>query len=85
MTQKLTLTRRQFLHLTAATGGAALLTACGVQTAPEATAIAETNVSVAVPSIGDIKVMAGDVIEYILESDEWEGLFGKVTFHSTFA
>ena len=69
--------RRQFLSLSAAAGGAALLAACGGQVATE-TAVNSSGVTAG--TADEVQVMVKDVIDYALKSDEWPGDFGSVTF-----
>ena len=74
------LSRRRFLAVAAAGGGATLLAACGgANSAPAPTA---TPVPAAAPAAADdeVTVMAQDVIEYVLESEDWEGGYGQVKF-----
>ncbi len=74
------LSRRQFLRLSAMTGGAAILTACGAESvAPAATAVPPTVAPpTAVPNTGS--VIIGDVLDHALKSDDWLGSFGFVKF-----
>ena len=88
------MSRRAFLSWTsrrgiglAVAGGAvpALLAACGnsddpAVTAPPATAAAPTSVSSAPPTVaaGEPRAIVDDVIDFALDSDEWEGNFGFV-------
>lgn len=75
------ISRRQFLRLSAASDGAALLAACGAQATPAPTATS-APASAAVSSGGaggaDIEVMAKDVIDFALESDAWTGQFRRI-------
>lgn len=73
----------------AAGGGALLLVACGggaapstvapATSAPAATAITPTVAAAAAQS-GDVQVIVRDVLDYVLDSSEWAGQYGSVTF-----
>jgi hypothetical protein len=81
-----TMSRRQFLRLSALGSGGALLAACGLRTAPTPTptSIPPTPVPPTVtPAVTEEEeeVIVGDVLEYALASDAWPGAFGFVTFH----
>lgn len=90
--QRTLLSRRRFLTVAAAGGSAALLAACaaGSQPAPAATAIpptpepdpTATPAPAAAPAAAEdeVTVMVSDVLEYVLESDDWEGDYGQVRF-----
>lgn len=93
MSRKQILSRRDFLRLSALSSGGFILAACAApQTAePETTggetadsgtnSIAATATARAVSAaIDEAEVMVKDVVEFKLESDEWEGDFGSVTF-----
>ncbi|MEM7538703.1 MAG: twin-arginine translocation signal domain-containing protein [Chloroflexota bacterium] len=91
-----TLSRRQFLKYGGMGGSALVLAACTINppvgTAPTTKPTDQTSPDVAEPIVKiteapstaldpvDGKVMAGDVIDYTLSSDEWPGMFGSVTF-----
>lgn len=76
--------RRDFLRLSAISSGAVLLAACGANGSdPEPTAGAGGGGSAPTPTVAateEVEVMAQDVLEYLLESDEWSGQYGSVTF-----
>lgn len=87
------LSRRRFLRFSAVSGGVLALAACGGAAEPAATALpptpvppapdpTATPVPVAAEAVeaGEVEVMAGDVIDYILESDDWAGPYGQVRF-----
>ncbi len=79
--------RRQFVRLSAISSGAALLAACGANGGSESTAeTTDDAVSLAVRATStpspesQAEIMAKDVTDFVLSSDEWEGQFGSVTF-----
>ena len=89
------LSRRRFMALSAAAGATLLLAACGDDddeptatsaAAVEATATPEPEATAASGNTPDddvqaeVEVVVGDVVEYSLEPDGWEGPFGSVTF-----
>lgn len=91
--KKKSLNRRQFIQFSTAAGGAALLAACGGSAAPESapapaaepTAVPPTPVPpepTAAPAAADpdVTVMVKDVLDYQLDSADWPGDFGSVTF-----
>lgn len=82
MLKKQTISRRQFIQLSAMSGGALLLAACGggapAESEPAAPSAAASNNSAIAES--DVQVMVGDVLSYTLDSDEWTGMYGSVTF-----
>ncbi|MCP4359204.1 MAG: hypothetical protein GY796_14415 [Chloroflexi bacterium] len=90
MSQKIKLhnsvSRRQFLRLTAISSGAALLAACGANgsgsnAAESSGAATVAPRATATPSPeSEAKVMVEDVLDFVLESDEWAGQYGSVTF-----
>jgi len=81
------ITRRQFLTLSALTSGGLILSACGVEAEPSATdALPLPTATVAAAGEastegdGEIEVLVRDVLDFGLESDEWTGQYGWVTF-----
>lgn len=84
------ISRRQFLSLSAMSGGGLLLAACGASApatatpapvaAPTSSPAAASSGSGAAGGLEEIKVMVGDVLDFALESDQWTGQFGYVTF-----
>jgi len=82
------LSRRQFLKWSAMSSGALALSACVVQpvTMPEgdmgddAPAMEDAGGGHSDDMMADVEVVAGDVLDYTLDSDEWAGPFGSVTF-----
>ena len=76
------ISRRQFLALTTLSGTGLLLAACGGQAAtaePTVTPLPTTAPAVANAS-GDVEIMAKDVLDFALETDQWSGQFGWVKF-----
>ena len=67
------ISRRKFVKLSALTGGAMAIAACssGEESAVAQSAVARTN---------DDEVMVGDVEQYALATDDWEGDYGWVRF-----
>ncbi len=81
--KKQQISRRQFLSLTALSGTGILLAACGGQAAipePTATPLPPTSAPAAANASGDVEVMAKDVLDFALETDEWSGQYGWVKF-----
>ena len=81
--QKQQISRRQFLSLTALSGTGMLLAACGgqVATTPEPTIAPPPTVAPSVANASsDIDIMAKDVLDFALETDDWSGQFGWVKF-----
>lgn len=90
------LSRRRFLQLTALGGSAAVLAACGSSDSevdeptatpepvqdPTATPEPAPEAAEEAPekSEDEINVIVGDVVDFILESDEWAAPYGSVTF-----
>jgi len=90
-----TVSRRQFLRMSALGGSALALVACGAN-APEPTATPAPPTATAVPPTDvpptatpnlpapaaavEAEVLVGDVLDFALTSDEWIGSFGWVTF-----
>lgn len=74
------LSRRQFLSLSAAAGGAAFLAACGGQTAAPAAPASQTSAAGAATGGEGVEVIVKDVLDYTLSSNDWAGDFGSVTF-----
>lgn len=81
--------RRQFLRLGALGGGAVFLAACGgasiappTPTPRPPTPTPEPPTPAPAPAASQIeeKVLVGDVLDYALNSDQWPGAFGFVTF-----
>ena len=81
-----TLSRRQFLRLSALSSGALVLTACGgnVLQPAETPEPAADAAAAAPPAAGSGsnqgEVIVGDVLDHALSSDQWPGAFGFVTF-----
>ncbi len=76
-------TRREFLRLSALSGGAMVLAACGAtrtEEAPPASTIGPRTSTSEDATAGGEEVLVSDVLDYALTSDEWEGPFGFVTF-----
>ncbi len=82
--------RREFMRLAGLGATASLLAACGAGVADQQQAAAtdppdsdsepaEAGDSGAAAEAGEVEVVVGDVIDYMLESDEWPGDFGYVT------
>lgn len=84
--------RREFIRLAGLGATASLLAACGAAnqqrvaatatpgSEPEPTeAPAEAADSGAAATEGEVEIVVGDVMDYMLESDEWPGDFGYVT------
>lgn len=65
------LSRRDFLRLSALSGGAMLLVACGAGGEGGDEIVARTD---------EDEVMVKDVLQYALATDEWEGDYGWVRF-----
>ena len=80
--KKQQISRRQFLSLATLSGTGLLLAACGGQTAaPEPTVVVPPTVAPSVANAGDgIDIMAKDVLDFALETDDWSGQFGWVKF-----
>ena len=80
------ISRRQFLSLSAMSSGGLLLAACGVNTAPPPPTFTPVPVPPTAASASSaatdegIKVMVGDVMDFALETDQWTGQYGFVTF-----
>ncbi len=78
------ISRRQFLRLGTLAGGGLILAACSPQTGNgNSGGEVETNTPLPrtpVPPEAEARVMTKDVIDFVLESDEWEGQYGSVTF-----
>ena len=82
--------RRQFIRLSALSGSAALLAACGANTAPRPTPVPTEDTASSAASSGasasssagaeDVQVMVSDVLDYALSTDEWTGQYGWVKF-----
>jgi len=76
--------RRDFLRLSAVSSGAALLAACGASGSEAEPTVASGSGGAAAAPTGaeteEVEVIAKDVLEYLLESDEWSGQYGTVTF-----
>ena len=85
MSQK-TLSRRQFLRLSAISSGALVLAACGGNAlSPTATAEPAAPTEAAAKPAAQAgssqgEVIIGDVLDHQLTSDQWSGAFGFVTF-----
>ncbi len=81
--KKQQISRRQFLSLTALSGTGLLLAACGGQTAvpdPTTTPLPPTSAPAVANASGEVEVMAKDVLDFALETDEWSGQYGWVKF-----
>lgn len=79
------LSRRQFIQLGAASGGAVLLAACGgaavEPTAIPPTAVPQPTQSASVSNLAEgVDIMVGDVLDFSLSPVDWPGDFGSVTF-----
>ncbi len=75
------LSRRRFLQYAAMGSGVAVLAACtALPAAPAATTAPPASEPAAAAVDDDVQVMAKDVIDYMLESDEWAGPYGQATF-----
>lgn len=86
------MSRRRFLLWSATAGSALAVAACAPApvaapaaaptSAPEATAVPEAAAPAAAPAVdaSEVEVMAGDVLEYKLDPDGWEGPYGQVKF-----
>ncbi len=88
------MSRRGFLRFGAMSSGVLILAACGSAAQPAATAVPATATpmppeptpeptAVEVAEVAgdeEVQVMVGDVLDYVLESDEWVGPYGSVTF-----
>ena len=87
--------RRKFLSLTGLTATGALLAACGASPARERVSSTATSVPTEAPPASptaataavspaqaqaEAQVVVGDVMDYVLASDDWPGDFGQVTF-----
>jgi hypothetical protein len=87
--------RRKFLSLTGLTATGALLAACGASPARERVSSTATSVPTEAPlasptaaaaavspaqAQAEAQVVVGDVMDYVLASDDWPGDFGQVTF-----
>jgi hypothetical protein len=85
MSQK-TISRRQFLRLSALSSGALVLAACGGNAlSPTATAEPPPPTEAATQPAAQTgssqgEVIIGDVLDHQLTSDQWPGAFGFVTF-----
>ena len=85
MSQK-TISRRQFLRLSALSSGALVLAACGGNALnPAATAEPPPPTEAAAQPAAQTgssqgEVIIGDVLDHQLTSDQWPGAFGFVTF-----
>ncbi|MDX1414969.1 MAG: hypothetical protein R3293_12310 [Candidatus Promineifilaceae bacterium] len=91
MSQK-TLSRRQFLRLSALSSSALVLAACGgsalnpdpTAEPPASSADSSSSAPTAQPAASSGsnqgQVIVGDVLDHALTSDEWPGAFGFVTF-----
>ena len=85
MSTKHLVSRREFLRLGALSSGGLLLAACGAQASPTPTPVPPTATTAAelVAAVGETteeRIIVGDVLDYLLTSDEWPGAFGSVTF-----
>lgn len=86
------LSRRQFLSWSMIGSGALLLAACGsAQSTPSAVPATlaptatpppaePTATAVAAAADGEVTVLVADVLDYSLESQDWTGPYGSVTF-----
>jgi len=81
------LSRRQFLKWGALSSSALALSACVVQPVrmPEDSEMndapdTEAEAGHSDEMMGDVEVMVGDVLDYTLDSDDWAGPYGSVTF-----
>ena len=84
-----TMSRRRFLLWSATASSTLALVACAPvapaaapTVAPEATAASEAAAPAQAPAVDDdeVEVMVGDVLEYKLDPDGWEGPYGQVKF-----
>ena len=85
MSTKHLISRREFLRLGVLSSGGLLLAACGAEASPTPTPVPPTPTAAAelVPAAGETteeRIIVGDVLDYVLTSDEWPGAFGSVTF-----
>ncbi|WP_420644461.1 twin-arginine translocation signal domain-containing protein [Candidatus Leptofilum sp.] len=81
--KKQEISRRQFLSLAALGSAGTLLAACGGgQTAvPEPTAVVPPTAAPSLTELGEgVEVMAKDVLDFALETNDWSGQFGWVKF-----
>lgn len=80
------LSRRQFLRLGVMSTGAAVLAACGANGGGETAVESASEVTVAARATAtpspesEAQVIAKDIIDFVLSSDEWSGQYGSVTF-----
>ncbi len=83
---KLQQTRRQFLRNAGLGAGALMLANAGMPAglvrAGGLRAITAASASAAAQASPDVELTSGDVLGFALDSDEWEGSFGWVTFQT---
>lgn len=96
MTMKKIYSRRQFIRVAGLTATGSVLAACGANSAPTATPVSPTATAVpptptdaaaaasgaagSADAQAAAEVIVGDVMDFVLATDEWPGDFGQVTF-----
>lgn len=81
------ISRRQFLRLGTLAGGGLVLAACSPKAGSNGGTEGSTNAPAAAPRTptpasleSEADVLVKDVMDFVFESDEWEGMYGSVTF-----